>query len=1535
MAIEIIKIGALPNDGLGDPLRVAFAKINNNFALSSNTTVAAGTDGSIQFRSTNSLRSIAYYKPASPATAAGIYVAAGAPGRLFTSDDALNWTEITSPTENTINQIISTPTGFIAVGDNGTIISSADAVTWYSIPSFANNNDLYSINLSSSGTYTIVGSNGLILTSTNASTWTSATSGTTNNLRSITSIPGQWVAVGDLGTILYSANSNAWTQSTANGIGNANINGITYGTSGNGGNYYTAGADGRVLRSSDGIIWNVTAGVATVLNLSSIVAANVSINDAAPVPRVVAVGANGIIATTADSGVTWTTSSVVSSNLNSVTYTANTLYTVGNNGTIASSLDAATWANVSIPGTLEGNVNFTYDEIGSNVLVNANIIPQSNNEHTLGTANLRFDSGYFSSTGIHTDAIAIRGNATTLNVGFSGDANLFADVKAANLELTANLTVNGNASFGNANTVHIAGGTDGFALKTDGNGNLRWDLTTTVSSNISNVVVPVIAFDVEQTISSTDTVVFNAPVGPVQFLPNAAVAFTGSVVGGLTANVTYFVKDVVQFNEISLSATLGGNVISLTDSNGGFTLRPVSTTVTMTNPTSIITGSTVKIVDVVGPTQLNGNVYYARSTSANAISLFSDANLTIPVNSITNPAYVSGGRVLISQLNYVGSNGGGGGGNVVSIPPIYFSASANGNNQSFTDPTLALYASNTDITLFLNGSLLENEFYVLNDSTLTVTTPLTVGDSVDIPRQFAANVISPGGNGTPGGTDTQVQFNDVGAFGGNVGFTFNKTTGVLTSPFVAGNGNGLSNIQVANVVGLGNIATIALDGSSANVLYGNGVWAPAGGGNGTPGGTNTQLQFNNNGNFGGISTVTYDGNLLTLGDASNITIGGGTVGQLLSFDINGTLTWVNPAATSYGNANVQTFLESGNLAGNIIPSGNKVYDLGSATNRFRDVYLSNNTIFLGEAQISASGSNLLYNSLPIASTTTNGDMSLGGNLGASSLAATVSISSPLVELGGVPLAGANGNITYDGLPLVSTNANGAISITGNIEAGNLIANTSLTVPTISLAGIPLSGANGNITYDGLPLVSTNVNGDTELGGNLTANAIAGNSLVVSGPATIAGNLAVTGNTTFTDVTNVNVEDPIIQLGGGPNGAPLTVNDGLDRGTLLHYYTTQPIDAFMGWKNGASEFVFASNSVNNNNVVTINQLGNVRAGNFIGNFVGNFSANTAVTVTANAQPNITSVGTLTGLVVVGNTTLGSNANLRLTGGSNGQVLATDGNGNLSWATAAGSLTVGTLDAANAFINSYSNITKLGFDTDSGFDVTDLGNGLARVAMNSTFKFWEVNGQPGITAEGLDTVNFITDGSIQITPSNVSTPKSMTFAANIAAISAAVGGNIAVGNIGEIQIAGANRSLSATPKLKFDSTSNLFSVVGNISVAGIETRLGNDTFSRSLVYGAITNNTNPDQKIWGVDANTVAGVDFNIISTDELGGSRQITKLSAVTFGADIAYNETSTIILNQFLANWYVGLGNGQVELYVSPMTANTVSTKMEIIIYNP
>jgi len=66
---------------------------------------------------------------------------------------------------------------------------------------------------------------------------------------------------------------------------------------------------------------------------------------------------------------------------------------------------------------------------------------------------------------------------------------------------------------------------------------------------------------------------------------------------------------------------------------------------------------------------------------------------------------------------------------------------------------------------------------------------------------------------TPGGSDTQVQFNDSSAFGGDAGLTFNKTSNVLTSTsgyrMSAGSGN-----SIGDVDGNGNMY---FDGNSAHI----------------------------------------------------------------------------------------------------------------------------------------------------------------------------------------------------------------------------------------------------------------------------------------------------------------------------------------------------------------------------------------------------------------------------------------------------------------------------------------------------------------------------------------------------------------------------------------------------------------------------------------------------------------------------------------------------------------------------------------------
>jgi hypothetical protein len=47
-------------------------------------------------------------------------------------------------------------------------------------------------------------------------------------------------------------------------------------------------------------------------------------------------------------------------------------------------------------------------------------------------------------------------------------------------------------------------------------------------------------------------------------------------------------------------------------------------------------------------------------------------------------------------------------------------------------------------------------------------------------QNYDTEWVDAGGGGTPGGSNTQVQFNDDGAFGGDSGFTYNKTTDTAT-----------------------------------------------------------------------------------------------------------------------------------------------------------------------------------------------------------------------------------------------------------------------------------------------------------------------------------------------------------------------------------------------------------------------------------------------------------------------------------------------------------------------------------------------------------------------------------------------------------------------------------------------------------------------------------------------------------------------------------------------------------------------------------
>lgn len=117
----------------------------------------------------------------------------------------------------------------------------------------------------------------------------------------------------------------------------------------------------------------------------------------------------------------------------------------------------------------------------------------------------------------------------------------------------------------------------------------------------------------------------------------------------------------------------------------------------------------------------------------------------------------------------------------------------------------------------------------------------------------------------------------------------------------------------------------------------------------------------------------------------------------------------------------------------------------------------------------------------------------------------------------------------------------------------------------SSISIGILGGNANVTIGGTSNVAV-----------FSTTGFTANNINTDGNLVVGNNLVVNGNLTYVNVTDLNIEDPIIGLGRGPNNTPLTIDDGKDRGTQLWYYTTGENSAFVGWDNSAGKLIAAGN-----------------------------------------------------------------------------------------------------------------------------------------------------------------------------------------------------------------------------------------------------------------------------------------------------------------------------------------------------------------------
>jgi len=145
---------------------------------------------------------------------------------------------------------------------------------------------------------------------------------------------------------------------------------------------------------------------------------------------------------------------------------------------------------------------------------------------------------------------------------------------------------------------------------------------------------------------------------------------------------------------------------------------------------------------------------------------------------------------------------------------------------------------------------------------------------------------------------------------------------------------------------------------------------------------------------------------------------------------------------------------------------------------------------------------------------------------------------------------------------------------------------------------------------------------------------------------------------------------------------------------------------------------------------------------------------------------------------------------------------------AYAKANAPITIKEVYASNAnVINTFNNINTIQFDADSGMAVVDESNNTVTIQLNSTFKNWNVDGNTGLVAFGLDTVNFIAGDGISITANNSNTPKSIIFEAT--------GGGGAGPSVVESDVFSANGVQSVFTLTKSTSTDKAFVYISGVA------------------------------------------------------------------------------------------------------------------------
>jgi hypothetical protein len=932
------------------------------------------------------------------------------------------------------------------------------------------------------------------------------------------------------------------------------------------------------------------------------------------------IGAATAIITTGN--ITTVNTGLVQNGNSNITVTANGNISLSATGTPDELVITGTGVNVA--GTLNAAGNANVGNLGTaRVLATANVTaPQLISNVAAGTAPLVVTSNTVV-TNLNADLLDGFNSAT------ANTANTVA-VRDASGNLAANFFIGNGSQLTGLNTNIISNGTSNVSIPAvNGNVNL-------VSAGNTTLVVTGTGANVAGTVTATGN------VSGANLTTTGVVSATGNVSGGnLTTGGVITATGNITSSANLVSNNIIGNGGAITITSGGtntnINLKP--------NGTGNIDANSAYITNVKSPFNLNDAATkgYVDTLVSTGISV----HPAVVAATTTTLAIATGGTITYNN----GTSGVGA--NLVTTGSFNLIDTANvqtvgarilvKNEANAAHNGIYTYANTTTIVRST-----DTDTYGAADPDALGQNDLffVTGGSVNFDTGWIVNTVGPITFGTT--NITFAQFTAVQDYTAGTGLTLSPNlqfsitnTAVTTGSY--GNGDRVAAFTVNQQGQLTAASNVAITANAAN-LTGTTLAGTIVNSSLTSVGTLTSLAVTGNASAGNISTggvVTATGNVsggnLTTGGivaatgnvtGGNVYANSGTIGASL---LTGTLTTAaQPNITSVGTLTTAT-ITTGNIT---------TINSGLLQNGNSNVTITAN----GNVTIAAVGGARITATATGANVTgtlgVSGNANVG-NLGTAGLVvATGNITGGNLTTGGVVAATGNitgGNLTTGGVVAATGNVSG-----GNITtAGQLVSSVAIgTAPLVVTSTTLVTNLNADL-LDGLNSATANTASTIaarDSSGNLSANFFIGNGSQLTGLNTSIisnGNSnvsvpAANGNVNISAVGNANI---LVVTGTGANIAgTLNATGNANVGNL-----------------GTAGLITATGNVSGGNLTTggvVAATGNVTAGNVYAN-TGTIGASLLTgTLTTVAQPNITSVGTLSSLVVSGNVTAG---NVRLNGG----------------------------------------------------------------------------------------------------------------------------------------------------------------------------------------------------------------------------------------------------------------------------------------------